>query len=67
MYPTLDEIHEPEEAAITGCLPSWVHGTLVRTGPGKFDFDDNFSVNHFLDGKYCGQTSQYRIGCRSSM
>jgi len=35
---------------IIGELPSWLSGTLVRTGPGKWDLDEEFSMNHFYDG-----------------
>ncbi len=58
LYPSLDEIDPPEEAELilidpNQRLPSWVLGSLIRTGPGKFSFDDgDFSVNHFLDGIY---------------
>jgi len=51
LYPSLNEILEPEEAKLTGgTLPSWVTGTVIRNGPGLFDFQDGFSVTHFLDG-----------------
>lgn len=35
---------------IDGEIPSWLSGTLVRTGPGKWNLDENFSLNHFYDG-----------------
>ncbi|GFT31527.1 beta,beta-carotene 9',10'-oxygenase, partial [Nephila pilipes] len=33
-----------------GSIPDWVEGHLFRAGPGKWDFEDGFTVNHFLDG-----------------
>ena len=35
---------------IKGEIPSWLSGTLIRVGPGKWNLDENFSLNHFLDG-----------------
>ena len=49
LYPSLEEIEQPEESKLTSELPEWLQGCLIRTGPGKFDFED-FTVNHFLDG-----------------
>lgn len=34
----------------TGKIPSWLKGQFLRVGPAKFDFQDGYSVNHFLDG-----------------
>jgi carotenoid cleavage dioxygenase-like enzyme len=50
LYPSLHEITEPEEAKLTGNLPDWICGTVIRNGPGRFDFEDGFTVTHFLDG-----------------
>jgi len=35
---------------VQGELPEWLNGTLIRTGPGKWDLDESFCLNHFLDG-----------------
>jgi carotenoid cleavage dioxygenase-like enzyme len=42
---------ELEVAALTviGTLPSWLHGTLVRNGPAKFEVG-NKQLNHWFDG-----------------
>ncbi|CAG7830593.1 unnamed protein product [Allacma fusca] len=50
LYRTQKELLTPETSKLTGKLPSWVKGTYIRTGPGKFDFDNNFEMNHFMDG-----------------
>ncbi|CAG7659416.1 unnamed protein product [Allacma fusca] len=49
LFRSTEELEEPEEAVIEGEVPSWLNGTLFRTGPGKFDIG-NFTVNHWLDG-----------------
>jgi carotenoid cleavage dioxygenase-like enzyme len=41
---------EAEKSKIKGDVPSWVKGSFMRVGPGKFDFDKEFAVEHFLDG-----------------
>lgn len=49
MFSTVEERVEPQSTKITGSWPSWVRGSLVRVGPGKYDFGD-FTLNHWLDG-----------------
>ena len=45
------EEHEHEAIGkVHGELPGWLSGTLVRTGPGKWQLDEKFALNHFLDG-----------------
>src|SRR5438270_14062016 len=34
---------------VTGALPPWLSGTLVRTGPAKFEAGDE-SMRHWFDG-----------------
>lgn len=48
-FKSVEEENGPLEATIKGEIPKWVNGTLIRVGPGKFDFGD-FTVNHWLDG-----------------
>ncbi|CAL8111657.1 unnamed protein product [Orchesella dallaii] len=50
LFRTQKELNKAEEAAIDGKIPSWVKGTFIRIGPGKFDFDKDFVVQHFMDG-----------------
>ena len=50
MYRTSKELLTPEVSKLSGKVPKWCKGTYIRTGPGKFDFEKNFQVNHFMDG-----------------
>ncbi|KAI1903298.1 hypothetical protein AGOR_G00025760 [Albula goreensis] len=46
---TVDETPEPINTTVHGNIPSWIHGSLLRNGPGKFEFG-NQSFNHWFDG-----------------
>lgn len=35
---------------LTGTIPPWLHGNLLRTGPARWDLADGSSVNHWFDG-----------------
>ncbi|CAL8288454.1 unnamed protein product [Lota lota] len=39
----------PIKAQVTGALPVWLNGTLLRNGPGRFSVGDS-SYNHWFDG-----------------
>ena len=43
------EIDAPMALAVQGELPSWLAGTLLRTGPSKFEVG-NRTYNHWFDG-----------------
>ncbi|XP_039649647.1 beta,beta-carotene 15,15'-dioxygenase-like [Perca fluviatilis] len=43
------ETPEPVTATVTGCIPSWLQGTLLRNGPGLFSIGDS-EYNHWFDG-----------------
>ncbi|XP_053710037.1 beta,beta-carotene 15,15'-dioxygenase isoform X4 [Synchiropus splendidus] len=43
------ETPEPLKATVTGSLPSWLQGVLIRNGPGKFSVGDS-KYNHWFDG-----------------
>ncbi|KAJ3580598.1 hypothetical protein NHX12_034348 [Muraenolepis orangiensis] len=43
------ETPEPLQAQVTGVLPGWLKGTLLRNGPGLFSVGDT-SYNHWFDG-----------------
>jgi carotenoid cleavage dioxygenase-like enzyme len=43
------EIAEPVALRVTGALPSWLKGTLLRTGPSKYEVGDR-TYNHWFDG-----------------
>ncbi|MDS0261236.1 carotenoid oxygenase family protein [Haloarcula sp. S1CR25-12] len=35
---------------VTGSLPEWLDGSLIRNGPGAFSFPGGSSVDHWFDG-----------------
>lgn len=35
---------------LTGTLPPWLNGSLLRTGPARWDLADGDAVNHWFDG-----------------
>ncbi len=43
------ETPAPVALAVTGALPSWLKGTLLRTGPAKFEVGAR-TYNHWFDG-----------------
>ncbi|KXJ95012.1 carotenoid oxygenase [Microdochium bolleyi] len=50
----LTEVRGPVELKVKGHLPSWIAGTLFRTGPGQYDIDDTangpYRTTHWFDG-----------------
>ncbi|XP_033644026.1 beta,beta-carotene 9',10'-oxygenase-like [Asterias rubens] len=40
---------EPIEAKVTGTIPDWVEGSLLRNGPGKFEVGED-EYQHWFDG-----------------
>ena len=49
LYRTGKEIKEPMPAEASGQIPEWLKGTLLRNGPGLFEFRDQKAV-HVFDG-----------------
>ena len=43
------ETPTPVALPVTGALPSWLNGTLLRTGPSKFEVGAR-TYNHWFDG-----------------
>ena len=43
------EIANPVALPVKGKLPSWLEGTLLRTGPSKFEVGTR-TYNHWFDG-----------------
>lgn len=43
------ETAEPVRLSVAGTLPSWLEGTLLRTGPAKFEVGPR-TYNHWFDG-----------------
>ena len=49
-FKSLDrETPKPLPLRVAGKLPSWLQGTLLRTGPSKFEVGDR-TYNHWFDG-----------------
>jgi len=49
LYTTVPEIMDPVAATTTGDIPSWLSGTLLRDGPGLFEFGEEQAL-HAFDG-----------------
>jgi carotenoid cleavage dioxygenase-like enzyme len=52
------EIHE-HELPVTGDLPEWLSGTLIRNGPAQFEVGDQ-DYNHWFDGH--AMLHAFRVG-----
>ncbi|WP_137286348.1 carotenoid oxygenase family protein [Halorussus salinisoli] len=48
-FRSLDAEHEDLSLAVEGEIPSWLSGSLVRNGPGKFEVGGE-RVEHWFDG-----------------
>ncbi len=48
-YESLEDEVRVDSLPLTGELPGWLTGSLVRTGPAKWDLADR-TVNHWFDG-----------------
>ena len=51
-HPGFHSLHEETSATlpVTGDLPTWLTGSLLRNGPGAFSFPDGSAVDHWFDG-----------------
>lgn len=56
-YETLDGEITLESVPVEGRIPDWIHGSLVRLGPGKFDVGGQKLGHHF-----CGFGMLHRFG-----
>lgn len=43
-----NEIVEPMEGELSGSIPSWINGSLLRNGPGSIELG-NIKFNHLFD------------------
>ncbi|XP_061681328.1 retinal Mueller cells isomerohydrolase-like [Syngnathoides biaculeatus] len=67
IFETVEELNEPIPAKITGLLPTWLDGSLLRMGPGLFEVGDQH-YHHLFDGQALihkfdlknGQVTYYR-------
>lgn len=48
-FTTLHEEVGPRELPVTGALPDWLAGTLIRNGPAGFEVGD-YRLSHWFDG-----------------
>jgi carotenoid cleavage dioxygenase-like enzyme len=48
-FTTLDAEATCEELPVRGAVPAWLSGTLIRTGPAKFEVGEQ-AFNHWFDG-----------------
>ncbi|HEX2054413.1 MAG TPA: carotenoid oxygenase family protein [Actinomycetota bacterium] len=48
-FETLESEAEVDRAPVSGSIPSWLSGSLVRTGPAKFEVGQQ-KFNHWFDG-----------------
>ncbi|KAL7839286.1 hypothetical protein SRHO_G00259440 [Serrasalmus rhombeus] len=46
---SVEETPEPIPTVIKGNIPSWINGSFLRNGPGKFEFGES-RFNHWFDG-----------------
>ncbi|HTC71362.1 MAG TPA: carotenoid oxygenase family protein [Solirubrobacteraceae bacterium] len=49
-FSTLDQEVVLDELTLTGELPSWLRGSLLRTGPAKFEIGRAQPMRHWFDG-----------------
>ncbi|MCJ8748617.1 hypothetical protein PDJAM_G00166920 [Pangasius djambal] len=64
---SVEETPEPIPTTIKGTIPKWIHGNLLRNGPGKFEFG-NQHYNHWFDGMammHCFQIADGQVTYRS--
>ena len=49
LFKTVNEITTPVPAKASGKVPTWMKGTLLRNGPGLFEFEFQ-KAGHIFDG-----------------
>ncbi|KAM4015570.1 carotenoid-cleaving dioxygenase, mitochondrial-like [Anomaloglossus baeobatrachus] len=49
LFQTVAETPQPIPTRITGTVPGWLIGSLLRNGPGRYEFG-NDKFNHWFDG-----------------
>lgn len=50
MFNNQEEFENEAIGKVEGQIPDWLDGVLIRSGPGKWDLEEKFTLNHFLDG-----------------
>ena len=61
IYKTADECPNPTDTVTHGCIPNWIEGKFIRSGPGKFEWGDS-KYNHWFDGDAILQCYAIRQG-----
>ncbi|XP_072536985.1 retinal Mueller cells isomerohydrolase isoform X4 [Salminus brasiliensis] len=67
IFESCEELAEPIPALVTGIIPAWLNGSLLRLGPGLFEIGDE-PFYHLFDGQALmhkfdlknGQVTYYR-------
>ncbi|KAG8434464.1 hypothetical protein GDO86_012731 [Hymenochirus boettgeri] len=49
LFQTVSETPKPVQAKVFGTIPEWINGSLLRNGPGQFEFGED-KYNHWFDG-----------------
>ncbi|XP_073441202.1 carotenoid-cleaving dioxygenase, mitochondrial [Dendrobates tinctorius] len=49
LFQTVQETPQPVPTKVSGTIPAWVRGSLLRNGPGRFEFGAD-KYNHWFDG-----------------
>ncbi|KAM4703961.1 carotenoid-cleaving dioxygenase, mitochondrial-like isoform 2-T2 [Rhinophrynus dorsalis] len=63
---TVQEVPQPIPTQITGIVPEWIKGCLLRNGPGKFEFGED-RYNHWFDGMALMHKFTIENGCVTYM
>ncbi|XP_073513270.1 carotenoid-cleaving dioxygenase, mitochondrial [Phyllobates terribilis] len=48
-FQTVQETPQPVPTKVSGTIPAWLRGSLLRNGPGRFEFGPD-KYNHWFDG-----------------
>eukprot|EP00961_Rhodomonas_salina_P184038 2484856-Rhodomonas_salina.3 len=53
LFTSLEKETSHSDIPVSGTIPSWLKGTLVRNGPSLFEIGDE-SFQHWFDGQVSG-------------
>ncbi|KAG8434465.1 hypothetical protein GDO86_012732, partial [Hymenochirus boettgeri] len=66
LFQTVEETPLPVPTQISGTVPEWIKGNLLRNGPGKFEFGKD-KYNHWFDGMALLHKFTIENGCVTYM
>ncbi|KAM8927667.1 carotenoid-cleaving dioxygenase, mitochondrial-like [Pelodytes ibericus] len=66
LFQTVEETPQPIPTEIIGTIPKWISGSLLRNGPGRFEFGED-SYNHWFDGMALLHKFTIENGCVTYM